>query len=54
MESAVLLDMGDIDLRPAVSEGACTGEPMEAIEGAEGGDVEAGTLARYSAPELGE
>lgn len=46
IESAVLLDMGDIDLRPAVSDGACTGEPIEAMEGAEGGDVEAGTPAR--------
>lgn len=27
---------------------------MDVIDGAEGGDVDAGTLARYSAPELGE
>ena len=54
IESAVLLDIGEIDLLPAKSDGACTGEPMDAIDGAEGGDVEAGTLARYSAPELGE
>ena len=44
-ESAVL--DGEVDLLPAVS-------GMLAMEGADGGDVEAGTLARYSAPALGE
>ena len=49
-ESTVLEDMGDIDRRPAKSAGVCTGEPIDIIEGAEGGDVAAGTDAKYSAP----
>jgi len=45
--------MGETERVPAVSEGACAGEPIEGIdrmEGAEGGEVNAGTEARYFAP----
>ena len=46
IESAVLDDMGEILRPPASSAGAWTGDPSEDIDGAEGGDVAAGTEAR--------
>ena len=45
-ESAVLDDIGDMERLPTISTGACTGEPSEEIEGADGGDVAAGTEDR--------
>ena len=44
MKSPLPVDVGDIDLRPAISK--------DLIDGAEGGEVDAGTEARYSAPAL--
>ena len=50
VESAALDDAREVDLRPVASSTACTGELKELIDGAVGGDVDAGTDARYSAP----
>jgi hypothetical protein len=50
MESAAFDDALEVDLRPAASSAACTGGPNELIEGADGGAIDAGTDARYSAP----
>ena len=53
VEVAVSVDIGETERVPAASEGDCTGDPtdgIDAIDGAEGGDIAAGTEARYSAP----
>ena len=47
IESAAFEDAREVDRRAAVSSTACTGELKEVIDGADGGDVEAGTDARY-------
>ena len=49
----MLDDTGEIDRWPAISPGDCTDEPKDFIDGAAGGEVDAGTEARYSAPGLG-
>lgn len=46
-------DVGEMDLCRDVSLVGWLGELRESIDGADGGDVEAGTEARYSAPALG-
>jgi hypothetical protein len=46
-------EVGESDRRPLVSSMECPGELSEKTEGAVGGDVDAGTEARYSAPPLG-
>lgn len=45
-DSAVFVDTGDALRLLIISAGVCTGEPSEDIEGADGGEVAAGTEAR--------
>ena len=46
IDSTVCVETGDTLRLLITSAGVCTGEPSEEIEGAEGGDVAAGTEAR--------
>ncbi len=49
-EFVVSDDRGDMERRPAISTALSTAELSEAMDGAEGGEVCAGTDAKYSAP----